>query len=225
MKLILLEDDFLLNKLLTKILKKNNYLVESFTDAVELNNYLLHYKNNIDFFILDLNVQNGSGIDVLKTINDLNLERECYKIMISGYFDKDNLKDCYVNGCDDYLKKPFNHEELLLKLKYFKKDEVTLSNGLSYNLLSKELKRNSNIINLTLKETLLIDELFNSIPHVVSHNQIEDYIYEGQSVSSEVVRTLIRRLRKKVGKDVILNKVNFGYYISNDLVVNLNQLF
>ena len=111
MKILLLEDNNKLNETITKRLKIKNYNVISFTDGSDA------YENiteGFSCFILDINVPNIDGINILKKI------REYYKIVpviiISASVELDMIKQSYDFGCNDYLKKPFFIDELEIKI-------------------------------------------------------------------------------------------------------------
>ena len=221
MNIFILEDEDGIRKELSSIFTKFNYNVYQFSNIKDSINYLENTFIDISVYILDISLPDGNGFDVLKKIKKHRLYEDHHIIMISGSYEIETIKEAYMNGCDDFVKKPFNVEEMLLKIKRTNNEkiaEIKLKNGLSYNPLNKELILNQKIIDLTYKESLLLDMLFQRIPYVISHEMIEDYIYDGQSIKPEAVRSLVKRLRKKNLKDVILNKVNIGYYIPENLV-------
>ena len=111
MKILLLEDNQKLNEAITKRLKLKNYTVESFMDGAKAYERITE---GFSCFILDINVPNVDGINILKKI------REYYDvipvIIISASVELDVIKQSYDFGCNDYLKKPFFIDELEIKI-------------------------------------------------------------------------------------------------------------
>ena len=58
--------------------------------------------------------------------------------------------------------------------------------------------------------------LIKNMGNTISYSQIEDFVYDGKSKSSDAIRSLIKRLRKKLTEDLILNSLDEGYYIKNN---------
>lgn len=210
MKIFLLEDDYSLNEAIKEILEMENHIVNNFYDGeIAFNNIL----NEYDLYILDINVPNINGLDILEKIKSINLNSNV--IIISANVNISLIKKAYVLGCDDYLKKPFDLEELVLKIKRYEKvpNNIKLTQNISFNLLEKELYLNSEKIELTKNEKNLLYLLIKNMGNTISYSQIEDFVYDGKSKSSDAIRSLIKRLRKKLSEDLILNSLDEGYYI------------
>ena len=112
MKIFLLEDDYSLNEAIKEILELEKHTVDNFYDGeIAFDNIL---NNNYDLYILDINVPNIDGLEVLEKIKSISLILNV--IIISANINIDLIKKAYLLGCDDYLKKPFDLEELALKI-------------------------------------------------------------------------------------------------------------
>ena len=122
-------------------------------------------------------------------------------------------------GCDDYLKKPFDLEELVLKInRYEQKSKLLyLDKNIIFNLSRKELTINNKNIELTRNEKNLLYLLANNLGSKINYDQIENFVYEGEVKTSDAIRSLMKRLRKKLPKDLILNSLDEGYYIKKYL--------
>lgn len=117
MKIFLLEDDFSLNESIKDMLESENFIVDSFYDGkIALDNISGDY----ELFILDIFVPNLNGILLLEKIKKIN--KNSIVFIMSANIDIDTIKGAYLKGCDDYIKKPFNIQELLFKLAKFKKN-------------------------------------------------------------------------------------------------------
>ncbi len=111
--LLLLEDDPNLAKTLIKYLSFNNYQVDWAKDGEEA--IELSYHNKYLLYLFDINVPLLNGIDLLKALRDA--EDFTPTIIISALVDIDSVTQGFMAGADDYLKKPFDPEELLLRIK------------------------------------------------------------------------------------------------------------
>lgn len=210
MKIFLLEDDYSLNETIKEMLELNYYEIHSFYDGeIAYNNIM----DNYDLYILDINIPSIDGIELLKSIKKSNSQTKV--IMISANINIDKIKEAYNCGCDDYLKKPFDIEELILKIEKYntKEKNIILDENVYFNAISKELFINHQKIELTKNEKNLLILLLDNRGNVISHENIEDYIYKGEIKSSDAIRSLLKRLRKKVPKDLILNNIDEGYFI------------
>ena len=109
MKVLFLEDDIALNDILSEHLQDKGYEVVSCSNGQEALEYLIDDK--FDFALLDINTPLMSGIDVLKTIRN-DYKNNTPAIIITAYQDTKHLKESFESGVDDYIKKPFDLEEL-----------------------------------------------------------------------------------------------------------------
>lgn len=212
MKIFLLEDDYSLNEAIKEILELENHIVDNFYDGeIAFDNILNN--NNYDLYILDINVPNIDGLEVLEKIKSISLNLNV--IMISANINIDLIKKAYLLGCDDYLKKPFDLEELVLKLARYQKSNnyISLTKDIHFNIFNKELYLKDEKITLTRNEKNLLYLLIKDLGTTISYSQIEDFVYEGKTKSSDSIRSLIKRLRKKLPENLLLNSLNDGYYI------------
>ena len=213
MKIFLLEDDYSLNEAIKEIIELENHCVDNFYEGDAAFNNI---SNNYDLYILDINTPNIDGLELLKAIKSTNLKTKV--IMISANINIELMKKAYDLGCDDYLKKPFNLEELIFKInRYEQKNKIIyLDKDITFNLSKKELIINNQIIDLTKNEKNLLTLLIENNGIKVSHEQIENFVYNGVSKSSDAIRSLVKRLRKKLTKELICNSLEEGYYINNN---------
>nr|HPO60320.1 response regulator transcription factor [Exilispira sp.] len=148
-------------------------------------------------FILDINVPNVDGINILKKI------REFYEIVpviiISASVELDIIKQSYDFGCNDYLKKPFFIDELEIKIEklcQIKNDKIYFDENSYFDFISATITINDQEIRLTKKEKLLMNLFLSKRNQVITYETIENYVWEGNFVTLESIRSLIRRLRK-----------------------------
>lgn len=211
MKIFLLEDDFSLNESIKDMLETENFIVSSFYDGkVALKNI----DNSYDIFILDIQVPNLNGIELLKNIKIFN--PNSIVIIMSANIDISTIKEAYLKGCDDYIKKPFNIQELLFKLAKFNKNShiFKFDDDIYFNKKMQKLFYKEKEIELTKNEKNLLLLLINHKGKCVSYTLIEDTIYNGDYKSLDAIRSLVKRLRKKLPKELIFNNLDQGYYIN-----------
>ena len=208
MNILLLEDDKQLNQAITRFLTLKGFEVSSFYDG----NHVLEEVGNYDLYLLDINTPNVNGLEILQYISGVSNNAKV--IMISADIAIETIKHAYDKGCYDYLKKPFQIEELFLKInnlaQLFDK-KVSLSNGLVFDMKEKILYKENIQIELTKKETLLINLLVQNHPNIVTFEEIEFSVYNNETTALATVRALVKRIREKIGKENITTIINIGY--------------
>ena len=216
MKIFLLEDDFSLNKIIKISLVNRGFFVDSYTDGYKAVDAILNRKH--DLYILDLNVLGFDGHKVLEFIRKDDLEVPI--IMISAEIDIENIKKSYSLGCNDYIKKPFDFEELYLRIQYhlshIKKDEnsdliVDLGYDFSFNLIEQTLHKSKHEIELTSKEKLLLTLLVKNINNTVTNEMIHEYVWDSKEMEAVSMRTIVHKLKKKLKNGMIINLRGVGY--------------
>ena len=216
MKIFLLEDDFALNKIIKLSLQNRGFFVDSFSDGYKAVDVILNSK--YDLYILDLNVLGFDGHKVLEFIRKDDLTVPI--IMISAEIDIENIKKSYTLGCNDYIKKPFDFEELFLRIQYhlshIKKDEkqdfiIDLGYDFSFNLFEQTLFKSNFEIELTIKEKLLLSLLVKNINNTVTNEMIHEYVWDSKEMEAVSMRTIVHKLKKKLKNGMIINLRGVGY--------------
>ena len=103
MKILLLEDELMLNNAISEYLKNIGHMVESFCDGQEVLNTI---NNSYDLLVLDINVPTKDGFEILTELN----RQKIYipTIFISALIDIEDISKAYNLGCREYIKKPFH---------------------------------------------------------------------------------------------------------------------
>ncbi|HEC1794674.1 TPA: response regulator transcription factor [Campylobacter lari] len=219
-KILLLEDDLSLNEIINEALSDEGFKVSCVYDAQEALEKA--YEENFDLWIFDVKIPKGNGFEVLKELRES--AKNTPAIFLTSLSMLDDVKQGFLSGCDDYIKKPFDIDELIIRVKniikrnfsHQKEDLILLSSSknISFDPLNKTLYQNKTIINLTNKEKELLALLLKKRPHFVSIETIFDEIW---NLDEEPVimslRVYIKNLRKILGKDLIINQRNIGYAI------------
>ena len=214
MKVFLLEDDFSLNKIITNSLKNRGFFVDNCFDGYKAVEMVM--QNLYDFFILDINVIGFDGHKILEIIRETNKQTPI--IIISAQIDMENIKKSYTLGCNDYIKKPFDFEELFLRIQYHiqklnNTDEflIQLDNSFSFDLLEQTLFYKQQIIDLSIKEKLLMSLLVQNINSITSIEMIHEYVWDSKEMEAVSMRSLIHKLKKKLKSGMIVNFRGEGY--------------
>ncbi|RXK11793.1 DNA-binding response regulator [Halarcobacter mediterraneus] len=216
MKIFLLEDDFSLNKLIYNALEDRGFFVTSVHDGYEAMTQILN--NRYDLYILDINVPGFSGHEVLEQIRKIN--KNLPVIIVSAQLEIDNISKAYDLGCNDYLKKPFELEELILHIKYHiktilkndvDKDIIDLGFGISFDLKDQTLYKHEHEIVLTQKEKLLLTLFINNLDKTVTSEMIHEYVWDNKEMEAVSMRSMIHKLQKKLKSGMIVNIRGVGY--------------
>jgi DNA-binding response OmpR family regulator len=218
MKILLLEDNQRLSALIIEALEEKNYKVDWFKDGKKA---LEAIYNGYDCFVLDINVPGIDGLSLLKEVRIMDTKTPA--IIISANVELETIKDAYIKGCDEYLKKPFYIYELELKLsKLCKKNEegLKLPNNYIYDINKEKLfDEKKEEIKLAKKEILLFNLFTKNLEKIITFEQIEQYVWAGDLTTNENIRALIKRLRRKLPDDTIVSQGGMGY------VLNINRKF
>ena len=120
MKILLLEDDLILNEILEEHLTNQKLQVITTFTSNETIKYL--YSEIFDLLILDVNVPDLNGFELLKELRTLNFNTPT--IFTTSLNDISDLEKGFNAGCNDYLKKPYNLKELLIRVNSILKDNI-----------------------------------------------------------------------------------------------------
>ena len=216
MKILLLEDDFILADLLYHHLKELSYDVLHVNDGQKALDEAS--SNTFDLMILDINVPKISGLDVIKSIREYNDTTPA--ILITAYQDTKHLKNGFENGCDDYIKKPFDLEELELRINNIKKrfsienDEKVIIDSDTYMIPSKNtISVNETLHQLAKKEIEILLYLTSRKNRVISGDELMQNLWEFEEMPTDAtIRVYIRNLRSIIGKDRIKTIRGSGYF-------------
>ncbi len=204
-----MEDDSLFAETIEDFLTLEGYSVDVAGTIKEARNYL--YFKKYDLILLDVNLPDGIGFEFLK---ELRAELETPTIFLTSK--SDGTKSGFLSGADDYLVKPVDLEELLLRIKAVLKraygQEVADIGDFRFDMRRLELKKGEEFVDLNLKELKLLELFIKNRNKSVSKEQIFDYLWSVDEVASDgALRVYINRLKKLFGKDAITNIRGFGY--------------
>ena len=220
MKILVVEDERDLNRIITKHLKRNNYSVDSCFDGEEALDFVSY--SDYDLIITDIMMPNVDGYEFIKRLRES--KNNTPVIMLTA---KDTLEDKIVgldSGADDYIVKPFEFDELFARIRVL----MSRNYGLATNVIQiddivldiskKQVTRNGENIGLTGKEYEVLEYLMKNKESILSRDQILnhvwDYDYDG---ASNIVDVIIKNIRKKLDngtdKTIIYTKRGLGYFV------------
>jgi len=214
MKILIIEDDKNILSFLTRGFEEDGFTVDSATTGDD-GEYLATV-NQYDVIILDWMLPNKSGIEILKSLKQKGITTPI--IMLTA---KSMLKD-KINGiktgADDYLTKPFEYEELLVRVEALYRRSVNSGSSviklknLTIDIDNKIVKKDGKLLKLTRKEYELLSFFIKNRNAVISKNMIEEQLWNNETfINSNVISVTMHHLRAKIGKDMISSNRGLGY--------------
>lgn len=215
-KLLLLEDDPNLSESVCEYLEEQGYDVVPVYDASAAEDAL--YEGKFDVLLLDVNVPGGDGFSLLKTSRkEGNVTPAIFITSRNGMSD---VEEGFESGGDDYIRKPYQLKELLLRIQTILKrnfyhppsDTLDLGEGITYDILNQVLRIQNKEQPLQLKEHKLLKLFIQHKNELLTHETIMEYLWDYEETPSDgSLRTYIKTLRKLLGKDRIVSHKRLGY--------------
>ncbi|MDX2201930.1 MAG: response regulator transcription factor [Hyphomicrobiaceae bacterium] len=223
MRLILVEDSQRLQDLLAESLTNAGYLLDAAASIAEL--YSMIDAVNYDMLIVDLGLPDGDGLTAIKTLRARGITTPILIITARGSID-DRVSGL-DSGADDYLIKPFNHSELLARVRALLRRPSDLHGpilkrgSLEFDEAKGEVRSAGRVVELRLSERRLLGTLMRRGGSVVTKAAIEEGLSQfGKELSSNAVEALVSRVRKalaEAGSEVSIETVRgVGYRLVGD---------
>lgn len=220
MRVLVVEDDLDLIELLAEGLTMYGYAVDKAYDGEEAID--MAYVETYDVIVLDINLPKKDGFQVLDEIRKFN--KEVNIIMLTARSDIDDRVKGLDFGANDYMVKPFDLKELdarmraLLRRKSVTENTILKAGTLSFDTTTREAFVGETKVNLTAKETAILEYLFLNRQKYVSSEELIDHVWDSNADSfSNSVRVHMSSLRKKIkeidGENKIENVIGKGYRI------------
>ena len=221
-RILLVEDEKKIADSLKKGLSEQNYHVEVAYDGIE--GKKLFESQKFDLVILDINLPGYNGYTLCKKIRNRNPSIPI--VMLTALSATDDKIEGFDAGADDYVVKPFDFKELLVRIRALLKrtyNNIPIGNilrvgDLVINLDSKEVTRGGNGISLTAKEFQLLEYLVKNRNKVVSRADIALNVWDIDfDTKTNVIDVYVNFLRKKLDHDfdkkIIHTQVGVGYVL------------
>lgn len=211
-----MEDDVNLNETVAEFLMEKGFEVDSVYDGKSAEEMI--YENTFDLFVLDVNVPSPNGFELLKNSRDRGDTTPA--IYITSLNSMSDVSKAFDSGCDDYIRKPFSLEELLLRINNILKrnfyhnpnEMLEIDEDFSYDIQADELLNKNTKIGLNNKEKLLLKLFLQHPNEQISHEVIYEHLWGFDEEPSDLaLRTYIKNLRKVLGKDRIVSIKRYGY--------------
>ncbi len=215
-QILLVEDDETLSELISEYLSEQGYDVTVRADAKAALDTA--YERNFDILILDVKLPKGDGFFLLRELRRLGDDTPA--IFTTSLNTLQDLEIGYKSGCDDYLKKPYELKELLLRIQILLKRKfshvnnefIELNGGYKFYPSSKTLRQNGQIVSLSNKESELLSLFLENKNALLSKEAIFEKIWNyGEEPSELSLRVYVKNLRRILGKDAIINRRGDGY--------------
>ena len=213
-KLLLLEDDELFASTICDFLELENYDVIHVKDGEEF--IELAYEKSFDLFLLDINVPKINGLDSLKKVREDN-QTPC--IFLTSFKDKETLTQAFQNGADDYLTKPFDIDELNLRIQSILRRSGKLVHNIfiddvEFDVQNETFKKAGLNVPMPQKVVQLFKLFYENNGNVVTKDMIIARLWEyDEEYSIGSLRVYITKLQKLFDSKKITNIKNVGYKI------------
>ena len=216
-KILIIEDDKTIREELSILLTNNNYSVSSIEEFLDIEKSIKDI--NPDLILLDINLPNTDGYEVIKKLKKVTLKPVIF--VTSRNTLEDEIKSLNSGGYD-FITKPYNKELLLLKIRKCldevnpKNHKELIVNGVVLDLHLSKIKYQDKEIELTRNEFLLIYYLFLNYPNILSKDMLIEYLWNDKFYLDENILIVnINRLRNKlrdIGLDDFIKTVRgVGY--------------
>ena len=141
-------------------------------------------------------------------------------IFITSLDSVDDLEEGFDSGCDDYIRKPFELKELLIRMEtllkrqfsHISKIQIKIKENIFYDINNSELKIDNKVTSLGQKEAKLLKLFLQNADEVLTHDRIYSELWDFDETSSDTaLRTYLKNLRKIIGKEKIVSIKKQGY--------------
>ena len=202
-KILLLEDDEILSETLIELLEAEGFSLTHVKDGREALDAT--FVSQFDLMLLDVNVPFINGFELLKELREAGDKTGA--IFLTALTDIDSLARGFEIGADDYIKKPFDFDELLVRIRALLKKQYNGNSKIEigdfiFDTQSEELYRDGKFIKLTPYETLITKILLKNRGNTISKYELLDLLNEGEEMSEGALRVHINSLRK-IGLPII----------------------
>ena len=210
--ILIVEDEIKLNQFLCEYMEIYFDVVYSAfngDDGLEI-----YKKNKPDVIFTDIQMSKLNGLEFAEKIREN--DKDTIIVILSAFTEKEKLFKAIELQLLTYLVKPIKSDELKQTILNIKKqlksrDIINLSETTEYHLSTSTLVKGNKEIELTLYEKKFLNLLFQRKGICVSYEDISMYVYDLDDFSKDSITSLVKRLRKKLDKNIILNCFNEGY--------------
>lgn len=215
-RILVVEDEAMLLDMMCSYLRSEGFEVDgvkSYDEALDL-----AYENSFDLWIFDVKIIGGNGFELLKELREARRLTPC--IFTTSLNTINDLQKGFLSGCDDYIKKPFELKELLLRVNNILKRTFVhnldgfekIDENFSFDIKQGVLYRGEEIVTMPKKQAKLLIILLKNRDRFISRDEIYEQIWDYDENPSELsLRVYITELRKILGKNRIVSASKLGY--------------
>jgi DNA-binding response OmpR family regulator len=206
-KILVLDDDLDILELLQFILEKEGYEVQSLNHSRDFENITL--ENKFSLYIIDRNLPCIEGTDLIKKLRESGDKTAV--IFLTAKNSREEKLEGFIKGGDDYITKPFDKEELLLRVEaLLRRVDGNYSNSLSYKDITLDFNKFEVNIgkykpSLTKLEFKLLETFLNNIENVLDRDTLLDIVWNCTAIdehcNEKSVNVAIKRLKAKIDPD------------------------
>ena len=212
MKILLLEDDTILQEIIEEFLVEQGYEVESYFDGGKALDAIGSYA--YDMLLLDVNVPNIDGFEILSYLREIGNTTPA--IYITSLSSMNDLKKGFDLGADDYLRKPFELEELHARIehivKIYRLEEEIEFDGMKFIPKAHQIIVDNETIEIRQKEAQVLEYFMRNKGKIISCDEIIENVWDDSHVPTHAtIRTYIKNLRKIFIKEYFDNIKGEGY--------------
>lgn len=217
MSILLVEDNESIAEGLVYAFKMNSYCLDYKTTMKDVIEYLNN--NTPELIILDVSLPDGNGFSLYE---DNIKKSQIPVIFLTARDDEDDIIKGLNLGAEDYMTKPFSTRELLARVNKIilrnKKSSVIKVKDISFDLDKMVVNKNNIKVELSSLELKILHLLFINIGSAVSRNTILEKIWEwtGNDVDDHTITVYLKRIREKLGTDIIITIKGIGYRIDEE---------
>jgi len=207
MRILLVEDDKMLAQTLKEILENNGYFVDlayTYDQAVDFS-----YDSSYDLYLFDINLPEEDGISLAKSLK--NAQDNTPVIFITALIDIDTITEAFNLGAEDFIKKPFYPQELLIRIEHkFKKQEQSLIYmDLELDIENEIVKKNGKIVDVGYNQFNILKALIENIGKPVKKDKLIELLDTPSDVG---LRVMLNKIKKRFDLD-IKNIRGKGYFL------------
>lgn len=217
MKILLVEDNEMVAKGLIYSLEQKDYQIIHKTNVKSTIEFL--QKQMVELVILDISLPDGNGFNLyqeeIKT-------KDIPTIFLTAKDEEDDIVKGLELGAEDYITKPFSTKELIARIQKVllrqKKNTIIIVQNIEFDLDKMVVYKNKQEIVFTSLELKILHLLFLNLNKVVTRNDIIDKIWEwtGNDVNDNTITVYLKRIREKLGTDIIRTIKGIGYRIDTN---------
>jgi len=195
MKILLLEDDQILSETLQLFLSKEGYRVDIASNIQEAES--LTFDHCYDLYLLDINLPDGNGLDLLSSLRFA--EDDTPTIFITALTDMNSMAKGFDLGAMDYIKKPFDPTELLIRIQAKFQQNIITYGDVSYDPQSRISRINGSIVDLANVQTKIFEKLLKNCGEIVTKETLYECL---EHPSDTALRVALTKIKQKLHIDI-----------------------